>query len=203
MASSSGTLVFHSHVSYSSGENCRAKPVGCCWHAAHANANRIVDSVENCGCSRNYGLLADTLGTERANWRRILDQDRFNRRHIANRGNQIVVKVLTLAGKEFFHQRHAQSLGSAALDLPFDQGWIDGTAHVMGGGNLQDLHCAQFRIDRNLRQVRPESEYGVWNALTIFIERAGGRIEGGTAGDHVAMLVEWQGSQADDALLPV
>ena len=110
------------------------------------------------------------------------------------------MKILTLAGKEFFHQRHAQTLGSAAFDLSFNQRWIDGTADVMGGGDLQHLHSAQFRIDRNLRQVRSESEYGVGNALAIFIERAGGRIEGGLAGDHVAMLVERQVAQDDGAL---
>ena len=138
--------------------NSGANAVGRCGQTVHAHANRIVNGIEDRGRGRNHRLLADPFGAERADRRRIFDEDRFDRRHVAGRGNQIVVKVLAFAGKKFLHQRHPQSLRGAAFDLSFDKRWIDGAAHVVRRGDLQNPHCAQFRIDRNLRQVRAESD---------------------------------------------
>ena len=93
-----------------------------------------------------------------------------------------------------------QALRGAAFDLAFDQRGIDGAAHIVSGGDLQDLHRAEFRIDGNLGQVRAKSEYGVGNSLTVFVERAGRRIEGGFRREHVAVWIQRKRAQIDGAL---
>ncbi len=94
-------------------------------------------------------------------------------------------------------------MGGAAFDLSFDERWIDGAADVVRGGDLQHAHRAQFGVDCNLRQVGAESINGIGIALAIFVERAGGRIESGLAGEHVAVLIQRQVAQADGALLAI
>src|SRR5205807_614250 len=54
----------------------------------------------------------------------------------------------------------------------------------------QHLHGSEFRIDRDLRQVRPKAEHGVRYTLAVFIERAGRRIERGFRGRNVSELVK-------------
>ena len=68
-------------------------------------------------------LPADALGPVRADRGAIFDQDALHRRHVADCGDQIVVQVLALAGEELLHQREAEALRRAALDLAFDQKW--------------------------------------------------------------------------------
>ncbi len=157
-------------------------------HAANAYANRIVNRVENCRSGWNHRLLADPFGAERADGRGIFDENRLDRRHVAGRRNQVVMKILAFAGKKFFHQRHPQALGGAAFDLSFNQRGIDGPADVVRGGDLQHAHRAQFSIDSDLRQMRAESINRIGRALAIFVQRAGGRIESRLPGEHVAIL---------------
>src|SRR6266853_4463040 len=105
---------------------CGADAVRRCGHAADAYTNRIVNCVENCRSGWDYRLLADPFGAEWANGRRVFDENRLDRRHVARGRNQIVVKVLAFAGKELLHQRHPQALGGAAFDLSFNEWWSDG-----------------------------------------------------------------------------
>ena len=114
----------------------RRDAVGRGRHAVNANADRVVNCVEDRRSGRNHRLLADSLGAERSDRRRIFDEDRLDRRHVAGGGNQVVVKVLALAGKEFLHQRHPQALRGTAFDLAFDQRGIDGAANIVRGGDL-------------------------------------------------------------------
>ena len=83
-------------------------------------------------------------------------------------------------------------MGRASFNLSFNQSWIDGPADVMRGGDLEHAHRAQFRIDGNLRQVGAESKNSIGRALAVLVERAGGRIERGLAGEHVAVFVQGQ-----------
>ena len=71
----------------------------------------------------------------------------------------------------------------------------------MRSGDFQYPHRAQLGVDRDLRQMRPESEHGVRYALAVFVQRAGGWIEGGFAGEHIAVLIERQIGQRDSASL--
>jgi len=168
-------------------------------HPVDAYADRIVNCVEDRGRRRYHSLLADSFGAERSDRRRVLNKNRFHRRHIAGGGDQVVMKILTLAGKEFLHQRHPQPLRCAAFDLPFNQSWINGAANIMRGGYFQYTDGAQFRINGNLHQVRPKSKDSIWNALPIFIQRTGGGVERCVSSDHVAVLVERQLAQGDSA----
>ena len=45
----------------------------------------------------------------------------FDRRHVADGRDQIVVQILGAAGDVFLHQRHADALRDAAFDLALDQ----------------------------------------------------------------------------------
>src|ERR1700730_19400770 len=165
MASSSGMFLFYAGLRprgwYASG--CRRI-------AGDAYASRIVDGVEDRGSSRNHSLLADSLGAERPNRRRVFDENRLNRRHVPSGGNQVVVKVLAFPGEEFLHERHPQTLRGAAFDLSLDEGRIDGTPDVGTGGDLQHADCAQFCIEGDLRHMRAKSEDGIGGALTVFVE---------------------------------
>ena len=183
MASSSVTFFFRAGC-----QNCGADAVGRGRHAMDANADRVLDRVENRRRGRNHRLLADSLGAKRADRRGIFDQDRLDRRHVAGGRNQIVMQILALAGEEFFHQRHPQALRGAAFDLAFDQRWIDGAADVVRRGDLQYPHRAEFGIDRDLGQVRAKSKDRIGSALAVLIQRTGGRIESGLAGENVAIL---------------
>ena len=65
-----------------------------------------MNCVENRGRGWDHRLLADPFGAEWADGRRIFNENRLDRRHVARGRNQIVMKILAFAGKEFFHQRH-------------------------------------------------------------------------------------------------
>src|ERR1700732_2312152 len=79
---------------------CGADAVGRRGHAADAYTNRIVNCVENCRSGWDYRLLADPFGAEWANGRRIFDENRLDRRPVASRRNQVVMKVLAVAGEK-------------------------------------------------------------------------------------------------------
>ena len=71
-------------------------------------------------------------------------------RHVADGGDQIVVQVLGAAGQILLHQREAQPLRDAALDLALDQGRIDRAADIVRGDDAQHLHRAELDIDLDL-----------------------------------------------------
>ena len=195
-----GSVLFAGEIA---AEDGGANAVGRRGQAANAHANRIVNCVQDRGRGWNHRLLADPFGAERPDRRRIFDENRLDRRHVASGRNQIVMKVLAFAGEKLFHQRHAQALGDAAFDLSFNQRRIDGAADVVRGRDLQHAHRAQFGVDCDLGQVRAETKNGVGRALAIFVQRAGGRIESCLPREHVAVLIERQVAQADGALLAV
>src|SRR5476649_2185403 len=101
----SSILAVTSSMSVSlSGDRDRLQhPIGGRWNLTDARAGCMVDGVENGRRSGNQRLLANALGAEWANRRSFLDQDGFNRRHIADRRDEIIVQVLALTGEEFLH----------------------------------------------------------------------------------------------------
>ena len=111
----------------------------------------------------------------------ILDQDALDLGHVADGRDQIVVQVLGAAGEVFLHQRQAEALGDAALDLALDQGRVDRLADVVGGDHAQHLHRAELDIDLDLGDLRGEGIGRVGHALAVGIERRGRRIEGALA----------------------
>ena len=159
---------------------------GVAGHAADAHAGRVVDRVEDRRRGRDQRLLADALGAERADRRGILDQDRFDRRHVADRRDQIVVQVLAAAGDELLHQRQAETLRDAALDLAFDQRRVDRAADIVRGDDLQHLDRAEFDVDLDLGQVGAEAVDGVGLALAVGIERRRRRVVGLLRRQHIA-----------------
>ena len=110
--------------------------------------------------------------------RGILDQDAVDRRHVADGGDQVVVQVLAAAGEEFLHQREADALGDAALDLALDEGRVDGAADIVRGDDLQDPRRAEIAIDLELGEMRAEAVDRIRLALAVRIEGRRRRIEG-------------------------
>src|ERR1700737_1316900 len=117
MASSSGTGFFR----WRGGEDGGADAVRRGRHAANAHTDGILDRVEDRGSGGDHGLLADSFRAERSNRRRIFDENRFHRWHVAGGGNKVVMNIFPPSGKEFLHQRHAQTLRGATFDLSFDE----------------------------------------------------------------------------------
>ena len=68
--------------------------------------------------------------------------------------DQIVMQVLGTAGDVFLHQRHAEPLGNAALDLAGGQKRIDHPPQIMRRGDADDLHRAKPQIDLDLGHLR-------------------------------------------------
>src|SRR5215470_7243712 len=105
------------HTSAGFFENRCAYSIRSCRHFANTDSHRIVNRVENRRRGWNHSLLANPLRPKRTDGRRLFDQNGLDLRHISSRRNQVIVQVLTLARKELLHQRHAETLRHAALDL--------------------------------------------------------------------------------------
>ena len=154
------------------GEDGGAHAVGRGGDSPNAHAGGIVNCVQNCGGGGNQGLLADAFRAVRTDRGWIFDEDRFDGGHVADCGDQIVVEIFAFAGKEFFHQGHAQALRDAAFDLAFDESGIDGAADIVGGYDCENADGAEFDIDDSLPPVRAEAEDGVRITLAVFVERS-------------------------------
>src|SRR5207248_9121259 len=127
-------------------ENCFAHAIRGRRNAADANADGVFDSIENRGCGGNHRLLADSLSAKRTDRGWVLDEDRFNGRHVSRARNQVVVKVLAFSWEELFHEGHAEALSDSTLDLTFDQRGIDGAADIVRSCDLQNTNSAQISI---------------------------------------------------------
>src|SRR5438270_309423 len=184
MASSSGTGVS------ARGEDGGANPVRSRGHYANANADGVVNRVEDGGRSGDHRLLPDSLSAEGTDGRTLFDQYGFYRRHVACRWNQVVVQILSFAGREFLHERHAQSLRDAAFNLTLNQCRIDGPSHIMSGCDPQHAHGSKFDIYLQLGQVHAEAIHSIRISLTILVERAGRRIERAFLRQDMAVPIE-------------
>ena len=65
-----------------------------------AHARRVIKRIQNRGRCGNQGLFANSFGAERADGRRVFDENRFDRWHVANCGNQVIVEIFTFAREE-------------------------------------------------------------------------------------------------------
>ena len=144
--------------------------------------------------------LAHALGAMRTVPGRRFDDLADHLRHVAEGRDQIVVQVLGAAGDVFLHQRQADALRGAAVDLALDLLRIDRLADVVRGGDLQHLHGAEVEIDLHQRDLGREAVAGVRHALPVRIERRGRRIEAAVAGQHVAVIVGRQVAQRGTVL---
>ena len=70
--------------------------------------------------------------------------------------DQIVVQVVGAAGVVFLHQRHADALCDAALDLALHLRGIDRAADVVGGVHLVHIHRAEFEVHFDLGELSGE-----------------------------------------------
>ena len=147
-------------------------------HLRHQHAGRVADGVEDRRRGRDQHMFAEPLRAERPFRVRHFDQDRFHRRHVADRRDQIVVQILGAAGDVFFHQRHADALRDAALDLALDQQRVDRAADIVRGGDLHQLHRAELHVDFELGDLRAPAIDGIGFALALLVQRQCRRIVG-------------------------
>ena len=128
-----------------------------------------------------------------------LDQDRLDRRHVADGRDQIVVQILGAAGDVFLHQRHADALRDAALDLALDQQRVDRLADIMRGGDLDQLHRAELEVDLELGDLRAVAVDGIGLALALGVERQRRRIVGLLGAEDEAVGIDGERGKIDAA----
>src|ERR1700730_16478710 len=102
MASWSGTTG-SAAVTGSAGEDGLAYAVRGCGNPAHAYPGRVLNRIQNRRRRRDHGLLPAPFRPESPDWGRVFNQDRFDRRYVAGRGNQVVMQVFAFARNEFLH----------------------------------------------------------------------------------------------------
>src|SRR3546814_4217142 len=77
-----------------------------------------------------------------------------------------------------FHQREAEALGDAAMDLALHQRRVHRAADVVGSGHAQHLHRAEVEIDRHLGDLRGKAVGRIGAALAVGVELCRWRVEG-------------------------
>src|SRR6185437_13018944 len=148
----------------------RPHPVRRRRNTAEANARRMMDRVEDRWRRRDQRRLADPLGAIGAERLGVLDEQALDRRNVADRRDEIVVQVLSTPRQEFFHQRKADALREAAMDLALDLDRVDGAADIMRGDDAPDLDGAEPDVDLDLRHLCGEGIARIGRALAIVIE---------------------------------
>ena len=168
-------------------------------HLGHQHAGGVADGVEDRRRGRDQHMLAQPLGAERSFRIGNLDQDGLDRRHVADGRDQIVVQILGAAGDVFLHQRHADALRDAALDLAFDQQRVDRLADIVRGGDLDQLHRAELQVDLEFGDLRAIAIDGVGLALALGVERQRRRIVGFLGAEDEAVGIGSQRGEIDAA----
>ena len=107
------------------------------------------------------------------------------------------MQVLGAAGDIFLHQRQADALRDAALDLPLGEDRVDRPADIVRGRDLEELDRAEHHIDLQLGDLRAVAVDGVGAALALFVERRSGRVVGLLRREDEAVAVDGQGGQVD------
>ena len=140
-------------------------------------------------------MFPQTLGTKGTFRVWHLDQQAFDRRHVTNGGDQIVMQVFRPARDIFLHHRKADALGHPALDLPFGKLRVDGAAHVMGGGDFQQAQGAKGGVNLQLHHLRAIAIKRIGLTLPVFIKPRGWRIIGFLGRQRIAEGIGGQAGQ--------
>ena len=114
-------------------------------------------------------MLAKAFRPHRADGIGFFDEDCVDDRHVARRRDQIVVQILGMAGDIFLHQRHAETLGDAALDLPSGEKRVDHPPEIMRRGDADDLDLAKLQVDLDLGDLRAITIHGIRGPLAILV----------------------------------
>src|SRR4051794_19651493 len=106
---------------------------------ANGDAGRVADGAEDGGGGGDEGGLADALRSEGPLGLGVLNEAHVDLRHVADCRDQVVVQVFGAAWDVLLHQREAEPLRNAAVDLALDERRIDRAADVMRGEDAQHL----------------------------------------------------------------
>ena len=109
------------------------------------------------------------------------------------------MQVLRTAGDVFLHQRHADALRDATLDLALGQQRIDRPADIVGGGDLDELYGSQPNVDLEFRDLRAVAVDGVGSALPVGIERLGRRIIAFGGAEYEPIRIDGERCEVDVA----
>ena len=99
------------------------------------------------------------------------------------------MQILGAAGDIFLHQRHAESLGDAALDLSGGEKRVDHPSEIMRRGDADDLDRAKLQVDLDLGDLRAIAIDGIRRSLAILVERNRWRIEALFGAQHIAEFI--------------
>src|SRR5579859_6464573 len=117
----------------------------------------VVDGGHDRGAAGDQWRFADATRAEGAAGVGILQHDTFDVGHIADGRQDVIgeagIHDFAIFHHYFFHQRHADALGNAALNLAEDLIGVDGFANVVAGDVTLNCHFTSFRIDENLARV--------------------------------------------------
>src|SRR5437016_7888022 len=108
----------------------------------------------------------------------LLDELGNHRWHIEDGGNQVVgeggILDLTVYQRHLFHQRQAEALGAATLDLPQHALRVERATDVLRDGQLHHPDQTELGVDLDHCPRRAEGEGNVRIALPVRVELAGG-----------------------------
>ncbi len=138
----------------------------------------VADRVQDGGGGGDQDMFAKAFGAERAFGIGHLDQQAVDGGHVAGGGDQVVMQVVGAARDVILHQRKADALGDAALDLALGQRRVDRAAHVMGGGDAGQVNRAQGGVHLQFHHLRAVAVLGIGVALPHGVQRGGWRIVG-------------------------
>src|SRR5262249_31165393 len=129
-----------------------------------ADAHRVLDGVGDRGGRWGDGRLADPARAEGPEALARLDHDGLDVGNVARARDQVGGErrgeVHAVLDDDLFHQRVAEPLHRAALDLALDRLRVDGAADVVGGHELQHADHAGLGVDLHLGGVAAERVVG-------------------------------------------
>ena len=140
-------------------------------------AGRRADRGHDRGRRGDRRRLADPAQPVRRVRVAELEDVELDRRHVEHRRDQVVgegrVAHEAVDDLDLLHQREAEPLRDAALDLPLDRERVHRLADVLSGRDLDHPHQSQLGVDVDDRAMGGERERHVRVALAELVERDG------------------------------
>ena len=122
---------------------------------------RVGDGVGDCGGGRRVRRLADALDVYGPTPSPGAQHDGLERRDVGN-GRDLVVAErergdAPVFEQQLLHERVADALDEAAVDLPLVADGVDDLARVVRRREVEQLDLARLRVDRDLGDLHREA----------------------------------------------
>src|SRR5256885_6977973 len=144
-------------------------------YAVELPDGRRANRRDDRGRARNGRRLTHAFGAVRSVRVRMLDEHRYDRRHVERGRKQVVgersVPHVSVAELHLLHHRKPEALRDATLDLADDGDRVDRLADVLRRRDLNNFHEARLDVDVDDRSVRREEECDVALVLGVRVAR--------------------------------